>query len=89
MEELEIPVDKGINSVDDIEYQELCPFNKYAIESLYYVNGDGIISYYDGRQAPSYSLEADSVGREQFAIFAEALHEIDGLDRGLRLVDTR
>ena len=50
----DVPVDKEVTSIDDIEYQEGCPFNKYAVESLYYVNGDGIISYSDGRQAPSY-----------------------------------
>ena len=53
--EPEVPIDKDVASINDIEYQELCPFNKYAIESLYYVNCDGIISYSDGRQAPSYN----------------------------------
>ena len=52
--EPEVPVDKNVNSIDDIEYQESCPFDKYTIESLYYINGDGEISYSDGRQAPSY-----------------------------------
>ena len=54
VEEPEVPIEKEISSIDDIEYQALCPFNKYAIESLYYVNSDGVISYSDGRQAPSY-----------------------------------
>ncbi len=53
--EPEVPVDKDVTSINDIEYQELCPFDKYAIESLYYVSGDGIITYSDGRQAPSYT----------------------------------
>ena len=52
--EPEVPVDKEINSIDDIEYQELCPFDKYAIESLYYVNGDGVINYADGDRMPGY-----------------------------------
>ncbi|MBD5356184.1 MAG: DUF4377 domain-containing protein [Bacteroides sp.] len=54
VEEPEVPVDKDVTSIDDIEYQERCPFKKYAIESLYNVNGDGILSYSDGCQAPSY-----------------------------------
>ncbi len=52
--EPEEPIDKEITSIDDIEYQNLCPFNKYAIEPLYYVSEEGIITYSDGRQAPSY-----------------------------------
>ena len=52
--EPEVPIGKDVTSIDEIEYQEGCPFNKYAVESLYYVNGDGIITYSDGRQAPSY-----------------------------------
>ena len=52
--ESEEPVDKEITSINDIEYQELCPFDKYAIESLYYINVDGEITYSDGRQAPNY-----------------------------------
>ncbi len=52
--EPEEPVDKEITSINDIEYQNLCPFNKYAIEPLYCVSGDGTITYSDGRQAPSY-----------------------------------
>ncbi len=52
--EPEEPLDKEITSINDIEYQNLCPFNKYDIEPLYYVSGDGTITYSDGRQAPSY-----------------------------------
>ena len=52
--EPEVPADKNVTSIEDIEYQELCPFDKYAIESLYYINGDGEITYSDGRQAPDY-----------------------------------
>ena len=52
--EPEVPADKNVTSIDDIEYQELCPFDKYAMESLYYLDGAGGIAYSDGRQAPSY-----------------------------------
>ena len=52
--EPETPADKDVTSIDDIEYQRLCPFDKYAMELLYYINGDGEITYSDGRQAPSY-----------------------------------
>ncbi len=52
--EPEIPVDKEITSIDDIEYQELCPFDKYAIESLFYINSEGIIHYADGNNMPGY-----------------------------------
>ena len=50
----EVPADKEVNSLQDIEYQNLCPFDKYAVEPLYYVDGNGGITYSDGRQAPSY-----------------------------------
>lgn len=50
----EVPVDKEITSISDIEYQKLCPFDKYAIESLYYIDGEGTITYSDGRSAPGY-----------------------------------
>ena len=52
--EPEVPLDKNVTSISDIKYQKLCPFDKYAIEPLYYINGDGKISYSDGRQAPNY-----------------------------------
>ena len=54
VEDPEMPVDKEVTSISDIEYQELCPFDKYAIESLYYVNDDGKITYANGDFAPSY-----------------------------------
>ena len=50
----EEPADKNVSSINDIEYQKLCPFDKYAIEPLYYIDGAGKITYSDGRQAPSY-----------------------------------
>lgn len=52
--EPEIPVDKEITSIDDIEYQALCPFSKYAIESLYYIDGAGKITYSNGDSTPGY-----------------------------------
>ena len=52
--EPEEPIDKVITSIDDIEYQALCPFNKYAIESLYFINKDGVITYSDGHEVPKY-----------------------------------
>lgn len=52
--EPEVPVDKEVNSIDDIEWQESCPFAKYAAEPLYYVDGEGKITYSSGDSAPSY-----------------------------------
>lgn len=52
--EPEVPTDKEVTSIDDIEYQKLCPFDKYAIETLYYVNGEGVITYSYGDRAPGY-----------------------------------
>lgn len=52
--EPEIPIEKEIISIEDIEYQELCPFDKYAVESLYHINGEGKITYSYGNNAPSY-----------------------------------
>lgn len=52
--EPEVPVDKEIKSEEDIEYYDLCPFEKYAIEKEFVVNGDGEIFYGDGSSLPSY-----------------------------------
>ena len=52
--EPEIPVDKEINSEEDIEYYDMCPFNKYVIEKEIIVNENGEISYSDGHNLPSY-----------------------------------
>ncbi len=46
--------DKEINSEADIEYNDLCPFNKYSISAKYTVNENGDIFYEDGRKLPSY-----------------------------------
>lgn len=51
----EIPVDKEINSEDDIEYNDMCPFNKYSIHTNFIVNENGEIFYADGSPIPSYN----------------------------------
>lgn len=50
----EVPVDKEITTLDDIEYQELCPFDKYSICDLYIIDNNGAISYGNGSKMPSY-----------------------------------
>ncbi len=54
VKEPEVSVDKEIKSEKDIEYQDLCPFEKYAITKEFVVNGDGKIFYGDGSSLPSY-----------------------------------
>lgn len=51
----EIPGDKEITSESDIEYQALCPFNKYSVETQYLIDQDGKIYYSNGRALPSYN----------------------------------
>lgn len=43
----EVPIEKEIQSEDDIEYQDLCPFEKYAIAKELIVDDDGQIFYAD------------------------------------------
>ncbi len=50
----EVPVDKEIKSEEDIEYNDLSPFGKYAISKEFVVDEEGNISYGDGSQMPSY-----------------------------------
>lgn len=52
--EPEVPVDKEISSEEDIEYYDLCPFDKYAIRKEFIIDGKGKISYADGSSLPSY-----------------------------------
>lgn len=52
--EPEIPVDKKINSEEDIEYYDMCPLNKYSIYKNFIVNENEKISYVDGQFVPSY-----------------------------------
>ena len=50
----EVPIEKEIQSEDDIEYQDLCPFEKYAIENEFTINENGNIFYVDGSPLPAY-----------------------------------
>ena len=52
--EPEVPIEKKIQSEDDIEYQDLCPFEKYAIENEFTINENGNIFYVDGSPLPAY-----------------------------------
>lgn len=52
--EPEVPIEKEIQSEDDIEYQDLCPFEKYAIENEFTINENGNIFYVDGSPLPAY-----------------------------------
>lgn len=52
--EPEAPVDEEITAEEDIEYYDLCPFEKYAISKGYVVDEKGNICYDDGSLLPSY-----------------------------------
>ena len=52
--EPEVTIDKEIKSEEDIEYNDLCPFEKYAISKEFVVDKDGNIYYGDGSLLPSY-----------------------------------
>ena len=56
--EPEVPVDKEITSEADIEYQDMCPFEKYAVAEEFVVDGKGKIYYGDGSSLPSYDKAA-------------------------------
>ncbi len=49
-----IPVDKEIKSESDIEYYDLCPIDKYSINTEYLISNDGKIHYADGSALPKY-----------------------------------
>lgn len=49
--EPETPEDPIVNSEEDIEYYDLCPFDKYAIEPEIKVNKDGDVLIYGGTTA--------------------------------------
>lgn len=49
--EPETPEEPIVNSEDDIEYYDLCPFDKYAIEPEIKVNKDGDVLIYGGTTA--------------------------------------
>lgn len=48
------PTDNSVKSESDIEYQELCPYNKYETEDNYIVDGEGNIYKDNGSPKPSY-----------------------------------
>ena len=48
------PTDNSVKSESDIEYQELCPYNKYETEDNYIVDGEGNIYKGNGVPKPSY-----------------------------------
>ena len=52
----EVPIEKEIQSEDDIEYQDLCPFKKYAIyDGGYAIDSTGIIYNAEAFPIPSYN----------------------------------
>ena len=54
VKETETPTDNSVKSESDIEYQELCPYNKYETEDNYIVDGKGNIYKGNGLPKPSY-----------------------------------
>lgn len=48
------PTDNSVKSESGIEYQELCPYNKYETEDNYIVDGEGNIYKGNGWPKPSY-----------------------------------
>lgn len=54
VKETETPTDNSVKSESDIEYQELCPYNKYETEDNYIVDGEGNIYKGNGWPKPSY-----------------------------------
>lgn len=54
VKETETPTDNSVKSESDIEYQELCPYNKYETEDNYIVDGKGNIYKDNGWPKPSY-----------------------------------
>lgn len=54
VKETETPTDNSVKSESDIEYQELCPYNKYETEDNYIVDGEGNIYKGNGWAKPSY-----------------------------------
>ena len=54
VKETETPTNNSVKSESDIEYQELCPYNKYETEDNYIVDGEGNIYKGNGWPKPSY-----------------------------------
>ena len=49
-----MPVDKDIKSEADIEYYDLCPFEKYAVSKEFIIDKDGNIFYGNSSSLPTY-----------------------------------
>lgn len=54
VKETETPTNNSVKSESDIEYQELCPYNKYETEDNYIIDGEGNIYKGNGWTKPSY-----------------------------------
>lgn len=54
VKETETPTDNSVKSESNIEYQELCPYNKYETEDNYIIDGEGNIYKGNGWTKPSY-----------------------------------
>jgi len=60
VEEVAEPVEKEVKSEADIEYEQQCPVEKYAIAKggEYIVNADGKVTYADGTATPEFDKHA-------------------------------
>ena len=60
VEEVAEPVEKVVKSEVDIEYEQQCPVEKYAIAKggEYLVDGDGKMTYADGTPTPEFDKHA-------------------------------
>ena len=60
VEEVAEPVEKEVKSEADIEYEQLCPVEKYAIAKggEYMVDADGKVTYADGTPTPEFDKHA-------------------------------
>ncbi|MBP3737591.1 MAG: DUF4377 domain-containing protein [Muribaculaceae bacterium] len=59
-EEVAEPVEKEVKSEADIEYEQQCPIDKYAIAKggEYLVDADGKVTYADGTPTPEFDKDA-------------------------------
>jgi hypothetical protein len=60
VEEVAEPVEKEVKSEADIEYEQQCPVEKYAIAKggEYIVDADGKVTYSDGTPTPEFDKHA-------------------------------
>ena len=60
VEDMAEPVDKMVKSEADIEYEQQCPIEKYAIAKggEYLVDADGTMTYADGTPTPEFDKHA-------------------------------